>query len=336
MPAAYLDYESGSSPATLADSSQRSPIMRKASPLPLPAYPTPSSPWHHTTNGLTSPTPDSTPTTGKTTQVLARLTGDNDRLRREIKSEKAAKEEALQQFQALKGRVNWLEDKNATLTMQFDANENALARKERRIDDLKASHEEEVNRRKRAEDREAEMGRKLGETVSQAAKEVSEAHMAQKHAENAYATIQNEYSGLERRMKFLRSEVDLAVSKIDAEKAAHRKQLQELEILLDQQRQQQEKSDRQVHAMSVLLKSYRDTEENIKKLETELQDTVHEMRWVMRLHLARDDSNGAVSIPSPQRNGTRTPQNASPLKTSPLKTSPLKNGVRKSVVGIMS
>lgn len=355
MPAAYSDYESKSSPAVLADSSSRSPIMRKASPLPLPAYPTPNSPWHHTSNGLTSPSPDTTPTAGKTTQVLARITGENDRLRREFKAEKAAKEDALQQYQALKGQVGWLQDKNATLTMQYDAAENALVRKERRVDDLKASLEEEVARRKRAEEREAEMGRRLGETVSQAAKEVSEAHMAQKHAENAYATIQNEYSGLERRMKFLQSEINTAVGKIDAEKAAYRKQLQQLEVLLDQQRQQQERSDRQVHAMSLLLKDYRDTEENVKKLETELQNTVHEMRWVMRLHKSREEttagavssshhgrqdsttsishhsreisSNGAASIPaSPQKNGTRMPQHSSPLK----------NGVSRSNGGIMS
>ena len=272
--------------------------MRKASPLPLPAYPTPSTPWQPT-NGVAG-LPEATPPAGKTSQVLAKLTGDNDRLRREIKAEKAAKEEALQQFQALKGRVNWLEDKNATLTMQFDANENALARKERRLDDLRAILDEEVSRRKRAEEREAEMGRKLGDTVSQAAKEVSEAHAAQKNAENSYATLQNEYSGLEKRIKFLRSEVEVAVERIDEEKAMHRKQLTQLEVLLDQQRHQQEKSDKQVQEMSALLRSYRDTEENVKRLEMELQETVHEMRWVMRLHRSREGTGS-----TPNGNATR-------------------------------
>jgi chromosome segregation ATPase len=274
---------------------------------------------------------ESTPPAGKTSQVLAKLTAECDKLRREIKAEKAAKEEAVQQFQALKGRVNWLEDKNSTLTMQLDANESALTRKERRMDDLKTSNEEEKGRRKRAEEREAEMGRKLGETVSQAAKDVSEAHMAQKHAENAYATLENEYNGLQRRILFLKKEVDTLTGKINDNSRIHKEQLTQLEVLLDQQRHQQEKSERQVQEMSALLREYRDTEENTKRLETEMQDAVHEMRWVMRLHQSREgedaysssrQAHDSVIAPVP----TKSRHASSPSKSKPRKA-PLANGV---------
>jgi chromosome segregation ATPase len=266
--------------------------MKKASPMPLPAYPTPNSPWHQT-NGQNGGTPEreTTPSAaGKTSQVLAKLTSDNDRLRREIKAEKAAKEEALQQYQLLKGRVNRLEEQNGTIQMQFDHNESALARKERRLDDIRLMLDEETARRKRAEEREAEMGRKLGETVSQAAQEVAEAHNAQKAAEAAYDTLKREYTGLEKRIQHLRNEVEAAVKRIDAEKAVHRKQLTQLEVLLDQERNIQEKSNKDVRDMGFLVHSYRATEENVKKLETEMQNTVHEMRWAMRLHQARQPS----------------------------------------------
>lgn len=258
--------------------------------MPLPAYPTPNAPWQHT-NGLNGGTPEPTPTAaGKTSQVLAKLTSENDRLRREIKAEKAAKEEALQQYQLLKGRVNRLEEQNGTIQMQFDHNESALARKERRLDDLRSTLDEETARRKRAEEREAEMGRKLGETVSQAAQEVSEAHAAQKASEAAYDTLKREYTGLEKRIQLLREEVETAVKRIDSEKAIHRKQLTQLEVLLDQERHLQEKSNKDVREMAVLLQSYRATEENVKRLETEMQNTVHEMRWAMRLQEARQQN----------------------------------------------
>src|ERR1700753_4172522 len=166
MPVGFDGESTPSSTTAVTNSSPSpSPTMRKASPLPLPAYPTPNAPWQQT-NGVNGASADSAPA-GKTSQVLAKLTGENDRLRREIKAEKASREEAVQQFQALKSRVSRLEDQNGTLSMQFDANESALARKERRLDDLRSTLEEEVARRKRAEEREAEMGRKLGETVSQ-------------------------------------------------------------------------------------------------------------------------------------------------------------------------
>jgi hypothetical protein len=173
------------------------------------------------------------------------------------------------------------------LSLQLDTNGNALARKERRLDDLKAGLEEEVARRKRAEEREAEMGRKLGETVSQAAKEVSEAHTARKAAENAYATLENEYSGLTRRIAFLRKEVETLTGRINENSAVHKKQVLQLEVLVEQQRQAQEKSERQVGEMAGLLRGYWETEESTKRLEREMREAVHEMRWVMRLHESR-------------------------------------------------
>jgi chromosome segregation ATPase len=265
--------------------------MRKASPLPLPAYPTPSAPWQysHGPNGATSPDAPPTPTAaGKTSQVLAKITAENDRLRREIKAERAAREEATEQYQVLRGRVNRLEEQNATLAHQFDANEGALTRKERRLDDLRATLDEEIARRKRAEEREAEMGRNLGETVSKAAKEVAEAHTLQKSAETAYSTISKEYSGLQRRIDTLRKELHTAVERIDTEKDVHRRQLTQLELLLDHQRREHERSDKQVAEMAALINSYQATENNVKALERQMKETVDEMRWAIRLHQSRE------------------------------------------------
>jgi chromosome segregation ATPase len=112
--------------------------------------------------------------------------------------------------------------------------------------------------------------------------------VAQKAAETAYSTLSKEYSGLERRIQLLRQEMEVAVKRIDDERAVHRKQLMQLEILLDQERQQQEKADRQVQEMATLLRSYQATEENVKRLETEMQTTVHEMRWAIRLQRSRE------------------------------------------------
>lgn len=287
-----------------------------------------------------SPT-DSTPAAGKTSQVLAKLTADCDRLRREIKAEKAAKEEAVQQFQALKSRVNWLEEKKSMLSMQLDTNENALARKERRLDDMKATLEEEIARRKRAEEREAEMGRKLGETVSQAASDVSKANTARHAAENAYTTLENEYSGLTRRISFLRKEVDTLTSKINENSAVHKKQVLQLEVLIEQQRQAQEKSERQVMEMGELLRSYRDTEDNTKRLEGELQSVVHEMRWVMRLHESRTGPVSREGLPAfgnghavqpPAKHTARPSQSEARAPSSPKqrrKQVPTVNGVAR-------
>lgn len=279
--------------------SRPSPVSRKASGLPLPAYPTPPPPWTVQTNGQSpvNGVNGSSPVAsagGKTGQVIEKLTAENDRLRRELRAERAGKEEAMLELQAMKSRIAYLEEKNSTISYQYDINESALARKERRIDDLKATIEEESRRRKRAEDQSSEMGKRLGETVASASKEVSEAKEARKMAELTCETLEREYSGLQSRMQALRRGWTELEKRIDEERDTHRRQLCQLEVVLDQQRQQQEKSDKTVAEMTALVASYRATEENVKKLETDMAQTVMEMRWVMRLHKAREGAGETV------------------------------------------
>jgi len=227
---------------------------------------------------------------GKTGQVIERLTSENDRLKRELRSERAAKDEALLELRAMKSRIAYLEEQNSTISYQYDINESALARKERRIDDLKATIEEESRRRKRAEDQSTEMGKRLGETVANASKEVSEAKEARKMAEVTAETLEAEYRALDGRMRALRRDWQALEAKMAEERDTSRRQLCRLEVVLDQQRQRQEKSDETVAELSGLVASYRATEENVKKLETDMAKTVVEMRWVMRLHKAREEA----------------------------------------------
>ena len=209
-------------------------------------------------------------------------------MRRELRAERAAKEDAVQEAQAMKARITYLEEQNSTITYQYDTNEQALARKERRIDDLKMVVEEEVRRRKRAEEQSNEMGKKLGETVAEAAREMAESKESRKMAELQCETLQREYNTLDGKMAAMRHEWEGWEKRINEEKEKHRRQLYQLEVVLDQQRQHQEKSDKTVAEMTGIIQGYRATEENMKQLETEMATVVMEMRWVMRLHKARE------------------------------------------------
>ena len=214
-------------------------------------------------------------------------------MRRELRAERAAKEDAMQEAQAMKARITYLEEQNSTITYQYDTNEQALARKERRIDDLRMVVEEEVRRRKRAEEQSSEMGKKLGETVAEAAREVAEAKEARKMAELQCETLQREYAALGGRMAVLRREWEGWEKRINEEREKHRRQLCQLEVVLGQQRQHQEKSDKTVAEMTEMIQGYRATEENVKQLETEMATVVMEMRWVMRLHKEREGQQAA-------------------------------------------
>jgi hypothetical protein len=289
MPAAVEPVASSQPPVppTALPNSLSLPIMRKASNLPLPAYPTPLAPWQGA-NGA-SPPSNNASTSGKTSQVIEKLTGDADRLRRELRAERAAKDEAIQEAQAMKARIRYLEEQNGTLSLQNSANDGALARKERRLDDLRSRVEQEERRRQTAEQQASIMASQLEETVSKAQKEVSEARTKEKYAEAAYTTIRQEYEALESRIKTLRQDLGIFQKAINEQRAQHLEQTTRLEVLLDQQRQRQETSDKTVDEMASLVRSYQRTEESVKQLETEMADTVQEMRWVMRLHQARGE-----------------------------------------------
>lgn len=261
--------------------------MKRASTLPFPTYPTPPAPWQ-AVSPVTPPT-NSHPT-GKTSQVIEKLTADNDRLRREIKAERAAKDEALQQQRVLKAIVDGLEDKNSTLKHQFDTHDSSLARKERRIDDLKASLEQEVRRRKRAEERESEMGRKLGETTAEASKQVAEAKLAARASEAACATVSKEYIDLRARVESLQHDFDVFSKAADESRRERETRVVKLEVLLDQKRQAMEQAIKANREQSALLQHYKAEIGETETRKKEMIETTQRMKWLMQLHQARNDS----------------------------------------------
>jgi chromosome segregation ATPase len=220
--------------------------------------------------------------------VIEKLTAENDRLRRELKAERAAKDELLQQQRVLKALMDQLEDKNSTLKHQFDTHDGALARKERRLDDLKAHLETEVGRRKRAEDREAEMGRKLGETNAEASKQVAEAKMAMKHSESAYQTVSKEYLDLRTKIGGVVGEFRKFRAGVEEQQKERERRLVQLEVLLDQKRQAMEHASKVNREQAALLEQYKaEIGETITRKE-EMIETTQKMRWVMGLHKARN------------------------------------------------
>jgi chromosome segregation ATPase len=267
------------------------PNMKRASTLPFPAYPTPPAPWQPA--GSTSPAPSpspSNPATGKTSQVIEKLTADNDRLRRELKSERAAKDEALQQQRALRSLVDSLQDKHSTLEHQLGAHDGALARKERRIDDLRAALEQEGGRRRRAEEREAEMGRKLGETAAEAAQQVAEARLAARASEAACATVSKEYLDLRARVEALQRDFAAFAREAGESRRERETRVAKLEVLLDQKRQATEQALGANREQAALLRQYKAEIGETEQRKKEMIETTQRMKWLMQLHQARHDS----------------------------------------------
>jgi chromosome segregation ATPase len=287
MPASVADPINASPPP----SNRLSSNMRRASPGPLPAYQTPPPARQNgtsTNNNSTTMNGSPGPTAmGRSGLVIEKLTADNDRLRREIKAERAAKDELVEQQKLLKAMLGKLEEKNSILKLQFDTHDGALARKERRMDDLKAHLETEVERRKKAEDREAEMGRKLGEITQEASKAVSEAKMKQKQSEGAYNTVSKEYLDLKGSIQTLTKDFTAYKKTAEFQRSEREQRFVQLEVLLDQKRQAMEQATRVNREQSSILAEYKEQIGDVTIRRKEMIETTQKMRWLMGVHRAR-------------------------------------------------
>lgn len=230
---------------------------------------------------------------GKTSQVIERLTAENDRLRRELNAEKAAKDEALQQQRVLRTLVHDLEEQNLMLKHQFDTHHGALARKERRMDDLKASLEQEVHRRKSAEDRETSMGRKLDEISANAAEQIAKYKGIAKFSETAYATMSKDFLELRSKVETVKDDFVGYRAQSDRKQKENNTLLARLEILLDQKRQAVEQSVKANREQSQLLEDFKNEFLDLRHRRQEMIETTKQMRWVMGLQKARTDESSA-------------------------------------------
>jgi hypothetical protein len=142
------------------------------------------------------PNPHSAMNNSKTSQYIDKITSENDRLRRELKAEKLAREEEAKRVSAARSKA---EDSRADfqhLQVLADTNARAIERKDRKLDELKAMVDQEVNRRKVAEQRADQALKMLGDTRSETQKQLAEAYdmklMADTHLEKKLKYINDE------------------------------------------------------------------------------------------------------------------------------------------------
>ncbi|KAF1912224.1 hypothetical protein BDU57DRAFT_559505 [Ampelomyces quisqualis] len=153
----------------------------------------------------------STPSNSKTSQYIDKITSENDRLRRELKVEKLAREEEAKRVSAARSRA---EDSRADyqhLQVLADTNARAIERKDRKLEELKAALEAEVNRRKVAEQRAEEALKMLGDTRSETQRQLSQAYEMKHYAENQLDTVRDGYKrqldGLQNKAKSLHDDL---------------------------------------------------------------------------------------------------------------------------------
>jgi chromosome segregation ATPase len=257
----------------------------------------------NTNGGWARPNFHSTPNNSKTSQYIDKITSENDRLRRELKAEQLAREEEAKRVSAARSKA---EDSRADfqhLQVLADTNARAIERKDRKLEELKATLDQEMNRRRVAEQRAEEALKMLGDTRSETQKQLAQAydmkHMADTHLETARDGFKRITEGYEKKLKYINEELnELRRQRIeDADK------IKRQAIISDQLQHEMSRTARTESNLSEKMEAYKeehrkemdklvaeaakmrstlpDKEREAQELVEEMQETRDKMRWVM-------------------------------------------------------
>lgn len=134
---------------------------------------------------------------GKSGRVIDRLMQDVERMQREIKLLTVKYEEEARRSESARALVESLQTTNANLSSICEANNVAMARKDRKTEELKADLESERARRVRSEAQNREISIERDEVVAACKKELMEEKEAARKINSQYEVLSSSWRGLD-------------------------------------------------------------------------------------------------------------------------------------------
>lgn len=180
-------------------------------------------------------------TTGKSGRVIEKLMAENDRLKRDLKTQTTAREEERKEKEAIRSSRDSLQSTNENLIHQTNVDKASLARKDRKIEELKAEKDRESARRMEADSSLHELVRQSDVKVQELMTTLSHETSERKKAGNQYEVLLQSWKHLDEgyrtRVDRLRAELDA----LQAERERDHQLLKRLEVTIEQQRQEVDK-----------------------------------------------------------------------------------------------
>jgi len=258
---------------------------------------------------------------GKSGRVIERLMAENDRLRREIKAEIAKREELQQAVQTQKPKIEKLQTENARLSNIKSMDDNIIARRDRKIDELR--HEVELERQKRMayEGRAREAERQRDEHEEASKKELQTANELARHASVHAEILQTSHQQLAREYRQRMATTNKAIRELVDEKEEDRRRVSRLDVVSNQMRQETERMRRTHGELCSLWQRYDDEktkqadgiqadldsltqtacDNDVRNasLQNGMEEVIGRMRWVMRLDRLQKGHDVHSPPPSP-------------------------------------
>lgn len=277
--------------------------MAAVRPPPQPR-PTPSPSSSSDLLSTFAPAPETSPGE-RSGAVIKRLILENEARKRELTFEIRSREELQRLREADKIVTSRLEAENSTLRNVHDVDERALRRRDRKIYELQAKLDIEVELRKGAEQKEALMSQQLTDGMAQMSRQLAEAkelqRRAEAHAKSLEGGLESFRGHVERTVASMQSDID----ELRRRETEEQSKMQSLLVLLDQQRQEssrresvvlemrrledsREKEVGELRAGAAALRNKIDANEaDADILRGEMKETLGQLRWAIGLEKAK-------------------------------------------------
>ncbi|KAI9702064.1 MAG: hypothetical protein M1836_001408 [Candelina mexicana] len=231
-------------------------------------------------------------TIGKSGRVIERLMAEVDRYKREIKLETLRREEAQRREELANGSMESLKATNELLLEKQEADRATLARKGRKIGELKDDLAAEVARREKAERQVVEVSKERNEAVNRATQIAVEEKDRSLKATSQYDILARSWKQLDDGYKATTKSVAADLKQVTMARLEAIRNVERLGIVVSQLRQELEKCNKGRDAMEKLFEDYKRTAED----ETRAMKDTAERNEVenARLHLEMNQVLGQM------------------------------------------
>ena len=246
-------------------------------------------------------------TGGKSGRVIERLMNDNDRLLREKKLAIVKLEEEVKRGESARSALESLQISNANLISMHESDTTLLAKRDRRIQQLRDDLEVERSRREKAERETRDTRRERDDTIERLRREAGDEKEQCLRATSQYDTLSKSWKGLEdrylRQTERLKSDLAGLHAAIDTD----RQKLSQMEIIMEQMAKEADKTRRAREKLSLEFESYKAEQEagiqNMRKnaeqndaanneTHQQMVDVLGQMKYV--INIRRDLRDGLV------------------------------------------
>lgn len=218
-------------------------------------------------------------TTGKSGRVIERLMGDIDRLQKEIKLATVKLEEELKRGESATVALDSLRATNENLKAIDETGKAALARRDRKIEELKADLEAERLRRENAEKAMNVIELERDEIVGTCRRELNEGKECARKSMSQYEILSSSWKSLDASYSRQTQQLKTDIKALHEVRIGDQQRLAQLDVVVGQLHQECEKTRRVKDKVVQEFEQYkREKEESIKdiKEKAERNTSAHE------------------------------------------------------------